>query len=139
MTSTGTRRAASCASSPGSVSCFGAVVGGLILYRGGSWSVALGDLGRRAVVAVVGLASPTLMRPIYMGWMAAAFPIGWTVSQLVLAATFYVVVTPIGLLLRLAAASRWAAPASFAGKLLDPARAAARRGFVLQAVLSCGW
>jgi hypothetical protein len=81
---------------------FGAAVGGLILYRGGSWSVALTIWAVAAMVAALGLASPTLMRPIYMGWMAAAYPIGWTVSHFVLAVTFYLVVTPIGLLLRLA-------------------------------------
>ena len=80
---------------------FGAVVGGLIVYRGGSSTIALtiGAIG--AIVAIIGLAIPALMRPVYVGWMAAAYPIGWAVSHLVLAATFYLVVTPIGLLLRL--------------------------------------
>ena len=32
--------------------------------------------------------------------MVAAFPIGWTVSHLLLGSIFYLVITPIGLLLR---------------------------------------
>ncbi|MEO7192307.1 MAG: SxtJ family membrane protein [Vicinamibacterales bacterium] len=53
------------------------------------------------VVGVTGLAAPSLVRPIYTGWMIAAFPIGWTVSRLVLLAIFFLVVTPIGLAFRL--------------------------------------
>ena len=33
--------------------------------------------------------------------MIAAFPIGWTVSRLMLAAMFYVIFTPVGLVFRL--------------------------------------
>ena len=33
--------------------------------------------------------------------MCAAFPIGWTVSYLLLAAIFFLVLTPIGLVMRL--------------------------------------
>jgi hypothetical protein len=32
--------------------------------------------------------------------MCAAFPIGWTVSHLLLAAVFYLLIAPLGLLLR---------------------------------------
>lgn len=37
---------------------------------------------------------------IYLAWMWAAYPIGWVVGHLLLAATYYLVVTPIGLALR---------------------------------------
>jgi hypothetical protein len=49
----------------------------------------------------VGVARPTWFRYVYIGWMYAAFPIGWTVSHLVLAATYYLLFTPIGLIMRL--------------------------------------
>ena len=39
-------------------------------------------------------------RPIYLGWMYAVFPIGWVISHTVLALTYYLVLTPIGLLMR---------------------------------------
>lgn len=42
-----------------------------------------------------------LLRPIYVAWMVAAFPIGWTISLVVMAAMFYGLFTPIGLFFRL--------------------------------------
>jgi len=53
------------------------------------------------VIGLPGLAVPVLMKPIYLTWMALAFPIGWTVSHVMLGAIFYLVISPIGLLLRL--------------------------------------
>jgi hypothetical protein len=38
---------------------------------------------------------------MFVGWMFLAFPIGWTVSHLLLLATFYLVLTPIGVVMRL--------------------------------------
>ena len=49
----------------------------------------------------VGVVRPTWFRYVYIGWMVAAFPIGWTVSHLVLAATYYLLFTPLGLAMRL--------------------------------------
>jgi Saxitoxin biosynthesis operon protein SxtJ len=53
------------------------------------------------ITGLVGLLCPWLIRPIYVGWMVLAFPIGWTVSQAMLALMFYGLFTPIGLLFRL--------------------------------------
>jgi hypothetical protein len=53
------------------------------------------------LIGVIGLFKPQLLRPIYVGWMIAVFPIGWTVSRFVLAILFYGVFTPIGLLFRM--------------------------------------
>ncbi len=49
-----------------------------------------------------GLAAPRLIRPIFVGWMILAFPIGWVVSHVMLAVLFYGLFTPIGLVMRLA-------------------------------------
>lgn len=61
--------------------------------------------GILAVVALIGgctgMAKPNLMKPIFVGWMILAFPIGWTVSLILLALIFYLVIAPIGLILRL--------------------------------------
>ena len=48
------------------------------------------------VVGATGLMFPAAVRPIYTGWMVAAFPIGWTVSRVVLGVVFFLVITPIG-------------------------------------------
>jgi hypothetical protein len=53
------------------------------------------------VVGGVGLIRPQTVRWIYVGWMILVFPIGWTVSRLLLAGLYYGLITPIGLVQRL--------------------------------------
>ena len=57
-----------------------------------------------ALVGVVGalaiVVAPALGSRIYRGWMLSALPMSWTVSRLALGVVYYVVLTPIGLLLR---------------------------------------
>jgi hypothetical protein len=48
----------------------------------------------------LGLLRPSLLRPVFVGWMVLAFPIGWLVSHLLLGLLFFGVFTPVGLLLR---------------------------------------
>jgi hypothetical protein len=50
---------------------------------------------------VGGLAWPALVWPLFVGLTVATLPVGWAVSRLLLAALFYGVFTPVGLLLRL--------------------------------------
>jgi hypothetical protein len=66
--------------------------------RQDTWALGIGIAA--VVVGLAGMAVPALVRPIYTGWMIAAFPIGWTVSRLILGAVFFLVVTPIGLVFR---------------------------------------
>jgi hypothetical protein len=51
-------------------------------------------------VGPLGLAWPRLLRPVFVGWMVLAWPVGWVVSRLVLACLFYGLFTPLGLLFR---------------------------------------
>jgi hypothetical protein len=60
----------------------------------GLLAVAVGGL-------LVGLAAPEWLRPAYVAWMAASYPIGWVVSHVLLAIVYYGVVTPIGVILRM--------------------------------------
>ena len=53
-----------------------------------------------AVLLVVGLFLPQILKPIYIGWMALAFTMGLIVSTVLLTIFFYLVVTPIGLAAR---------------------------------------
>jgi hypothetical protein len=43
---------------------------------------------------------PALIKPIYLGWMVAVFPIGWTVSRLLLGAVFFGMLTPLAVVFR---------------------------------------
>jgi len=45
--------------------------------------------------------APGLGRRLYVGWMLAAAPVGWTISHMVLGAVFYLVLFPIGWIMRL--------------------------------------
>jgi hypothetical protein len=57
-----------------------------------------------AVLAVVGgvlgAAAPQLLKWIFVGWIVAVFPIGWTISHLLLGFIYYFLMTPIGMLMR---------------------------------------
>ncbi len=75
------------------------LIGGWKLY--GSGGVAGWPwVGAAVALGAPGLVWPALLRPVYVAWMALAFPIGWTVSHLLLAVIYFGVVTPIGLILR---------------------------------------
>jgi hypothetical protein len=52
-------------------------------------------------IGPAGLLRPRLVRPIYVAWMVLAFPIGWTVSLVILAVIFYGIFTPVALIFRL--------------------------------------
>lgn len=61
-------------------------------------------LALAALAAVSGLFSavfPKANLPIYLGLTIAAFPIGFVLSYVIMGTLFYVVIAPIGLLMRL--------------------------------------
>jgi hypothetical protein len=68
-----------------------------------AWRAWHGDLGLRTetvavvglVIGVMGLVRPSSVRWVYTAAMVAAFPIGWVVSQVMLASIFYLVFTPV--------------------------------------------
>lgn len=63
------------------------------------WGLALALLATS--VGLVGLVFPRAVRPIFVGWMMLAFPIGWAVSHLMLVLMFFGVITPLAIVLRL--------------------------------------
>jgi len=78
--------------------------GAILIWRGvhgqlGPWTMGLG--GAAIVIGAIGAVWPAVVRPIYTGWMIAAFPIGWTISKVTLGALFYLVFTPVSLVFRL--------------------------------------
>ncbi len=78
-------------------------VGGLALSQEwrGHPSLALG-LGALALgVPLAGLAWPRGLRHLFVGLSYATYPVGFVVSHVVLALLYYLVLTPIGLLLKL--------------------------------------
>jgi Saxitoxin biosynthesis operon protein SxtJ len=67
----------------------------------GKYIAALFLAALAATFGPLGLLKPRWVRPLYVGWMVLVFPLGWLVSRIVLAAVFYGLFTPMGLLLRL--------------------------------------
>jgi len=57
--------------------------------------------GLGLLVGMCGLLFPPLVRPVYLAWMAAAFPLGWVMSHLFLALVFFGLFTPVSLFFRL--------------------------------------
>jgi hypothetical protein len=70
-------------------------------YRHGYHTLAFGLAIAAVIIGVPGLIIPTCVRWIFVGWMTLAFPIGWLVSQLMMAVMFYVILTPVALIFRI--------------------------------------
>tara|TARA_B100001250_G_scaffold398865_1_gene407626 strand:+ start:201 stop:614 length:414 start_codon:yes stop_codon:yes gene_type:complete len=47
-----------------------------------------------------GIIIPIILKPIYLVWMVLAVILGWIMTRIILSLLFYVIITPIGLLLR---------------------------------------
>jgi len=79
---------------------FFGLVGGLVWWRFEAPMVSYGLWGGGALVSALYFALPSLRRPLYLGWLYAAFPLGWLISHVVMAIVYYGVVTPTGLVSR---------------------------------------
>ena len=80
------------------------VFGGLAVWYGvvrGQVGLATAFALVAAVIGPLGLIAPRAIRPIFVAWIVVAFPIGWTVSRVLLAVVFYGLFTPLGLAFRL--------------------------------------
>jgi len=76
------------------------VIAGLFLFR--QKYVAAGNaLVVSSVFIVMGLALPALLKPVYIIWMRFAFILGWINTRIILFILFYLIFTPLGLLMRL--------------------------------------
>ncbi len=88
---------------------FGVVVGGVLagvalyLVWMAGWepsavSTTLGAIG--GLLLLLGMLAPRLLGPAYPVWMALALVLGTVMTAVLLTLVFYLVVTPIGLLMR---------------------------------------
>ena len=59
----------------------------------------LGGLG--AALTVLGLTTPVVLKPVYRVWMALAVVLGFVMTRVILTVVYYLVMTPIGLVMRL--------------------------------------
>ncbi|MEO8256581.1 MAG: SxtJ family membrane protein [Acidobacteriota bacterium] len=90
---------------------FFALAGAVVAWRAGliggvappgaSWTTPVILWTLAVVVSAVGLAFPAAIRPVYLVWMGASFPIGWTVSHILLGATYFGLFTLVAVIFRL--------------------------------------
>jgi hypothetical protein len=90
---------------------FFALAGTLVAWRAGliggapppgaSWKAPAILWGLGVLVSAVGVTFPAAIRPVYLFWMGASFPIGWTVSHLLLGATYFGLFTLVAVIFRL--------------------------------------
>ena len=78
---------------------FGALAG-LQGFKHGRVGLALALALLAVTVGLLGLVRPQAIRVIYVGGMLVGFPVGWTLSRLILSVLFYGMFTPAGLLFR---------------------------------------
>jgi hypothetical protein len=77
------------------------ILAGLRVWRGDTGATTVVIAAAGVIVGVLGLIRPEAVRYVYTGWMIAAFPIGWTISRVIVTALFYVIFTPFALVFRL--------------------------------------
>ncbi len=79
------------------------IFGGMFAWRAytGRVSPASWGLALIAFIGIVGLLRPMAIGWFYRLWMTVVFPIGWTVSKLVMLLLFFIVFTPVALAFRI--------------------------------------
>ena len=83
------------------LAAFGGLLGGLVLYQAGLWPVATAIWITALLLCIFYYAVPSARRMIFHAYMAVVYPIGWLVSHALLVSIYYLVLTPIGLAMRL--------------------------------------
>ncbi len=80
---------------------FFGLISSVTWYQTGSLDLALKIFAAALVVATIGFLAPPFMRLVFVGMSYLAFPIGWTISHLALGLVYYLVLAPIGLIMKL--------------------------------------
>ena len=87
-----------------------AVIGAVVLWRGGLFGLSFGEAtqpvayglwGLGIISALFSLLWPLANRPLFVALIVVTFPIGVVVSHVVLALLFFGILTPVALLFRL--------------------------------------
>ena len=82
---------------------FNILVGGILWWRHGTFGIDVYSIwgGIVGLLVVAYYVIPPLRRPLYLGWLYAVFPIGFVISHVILIIIYYLVITPVGLLMRI--------------------------------------
>jgi hypothetical protein len=80
---------------------FLALFGVIAYFKFGNQTLAMVLWALAAIVPPIGWLVPPFMRLVFVGMSYLAWPIGFVVSHVVLALVYYLVFTPVGLIMRL--------------------------------------
>lgn len=80
---------------------FCGLVGWWVGTKTGQWNLVQAGWVGCLFLAALGVVLPQVIRPVFVGLILLTFPLGWVISHVLLATIFYLLVTPIGLILRL--------------------------------------
>ena len=74
-------------------------IGLVLLFRHKSLYMVFWAIG--LIFFILAQAQAVLLQPVYKIWMGLAFCLGWVNTRIILMLVYYLVVTPIGLMMRL--------------------------------------
>ncbi len=74
----------------------------LRVWRSGADAIAIAAFVIAALFVISTLAAPAALAPVYRWWMRIAEVLGWINTRVLLVLIYYLVVTPLGLIMRLA-------------------------------------
>ena len=80
---------------------FFGLIGGLIWWKSESPTVAYVLWSIAGFITILFYAVRPIRKPIYLGWIYTVYPIGWVISHTAMAVIYYLVFTPIGVIMRL--------------------------------------
>ena len=80
---------------------FLAFVAWIVWHKTGSLAAALVLVLAGCAIGLAGFAAPRVVRPLFIVLMVVNYPIGWLVSHVMMGLIFYLVVTPLGVIMRL--------------------------------------
>ncbi|HEU4886793.1 MAG TPA: SxtJ family membrane protein [Thermoanaerobaculia bacterium] len=90
------------------ITSFALIVSGALLaiaayqrWRGAQPWVVIALVSIAAVLSLLSAVAPRSLHPVYRGWMRVGEVLGWINTRIILTLVFFLVVTPIGLLMRL--------------------------------------
>ncbi len=88
---------------PNSLRLFGVLSGALVVIaaRTIKGADAFGGTAAGVIIAALAIMLPGAIEPVWRALMALTLPIGWLVSRAILIAFFYLILTPVSLILRI--------------------------------------
>lgn len=76
------------------------ILSGLFFFKQ-KYAIAVINFVVSCILFIIGFVFPVLLKPIYIIWMRFAYILSWINTRIILVILFYLVFTPLGLIMRL--------------------------------------